>query len=190
MALLWATPPEWTAAVLRDFDAFLRDHAAAEKKASATALTLVSHYPDRTLLVESLIEVAREELDHFQQVWRLIAARGGSLGGDGSDDYVAILAKKAVRRGSDVYLLDRLLLGSVFELRGCERFGLVAGALPAGALKDFYAGLVRTEAAHRQLYLDLARTYFQPGEVEARYEELLNIEARVAAELPIRAALH
>ena len=55
MRLRLATSPAWTEAVLADFDAFLRDHAANERKASASALALVAHYPDRALLVEQLV---------------------------------------------------------------------------------------------------------------------------------------
>ena len=50
-----ASSPEWLEAVLGDFDAFLVDHAACERKASATALTLISHYPDRELLVRDML---------------------------------------------------------------------------------------------------------------------------------------
>lgn len=35
--LKYKTPFEWTVPVLEDFDAFLQDHAAAEKKASGMA---------------------------------------------------------------------------------------------------------------------------------------------------------
>src|SRR5262249_47755995 len=59
------TRPEWLLAVTNDFDAFLVDHAACERKASATALTFVAHYPDRAELVSAMIQLAREELDHF-----------------------------------------------------------------------------------------------------------------------------
>ncbi|MAA49517.1 MAG: tRNA-(ms[2]io[6]A)-hydroxylase, partial [Gammaproteobacteria bacterium] len=42
-----ASPREWITCVLADFDAFLQDHASAEKKASGMALSMVSHYPDK-----------------------------------------------------------------------------------------------------------------------------------------------
>ena len=52
--LLYQTPAAWIEAVLADFDTFLRDHASAEKKASGMAINMISHYPDRTRLVEFL----------------------------------------------------------------------------------------------------------------------------------------
>ena len=45
-----------------DFDRFLLDHAAAEKKASGMALSMVSHYPDRTRLVAAMTDLAVEEM--------------------------------------------------------------------------------------------------------------------------------
>jgi tRNA isopentenyl-2-thiomethyl-A-37 hydroxylase MiaE len=62
-----ATAPAWVAAVLGDFDAFLLDHAACERKASAAALAFVAHYPDRPELVAGRGALAREELEHFQR---------------------------------------------------------------------------------------------------------------------------
>ena len=94
------------------------------------------------------------------------------------------------RRGSDVYFLDRLLTSGIIEARGCERFGLVAEALPDGALKNFYRAITRSEARHYQLFLDLATRYFSLDTILPRLEQLLDIEASIVAELPFDAALH
>ncbi len=189
MMLRISTRPEWLVAVTSDFDAFLVDHAACERKASATALTFVSHYPDRGELVSAMIQLAREELDHFQQVYRQIAARGLLLGPDAKDFYVLKL-REHIRRGPDFYLMDRLLVAGIVEARGCERFGLVAEALPPGAVKELYRALARSEAQHHQLFVGLAHRYFERSEVGARLDSLLDAEARIVAQLPLRAALH
>jgi tRNA-(ms[2]io[6]A)-hydroxylase len=183
------TPLEWTAAVLADLDAFLIDHAANERKASAAALALVAHYPDRPELVARCIALAREELAHFEEVVKRVAERGRTLGPDVRSVYLGRLARE-YRQGSEAYFLDRLVTGAIVEARGCERFGLLAAALPDGTLKDFYRDLARTEVRHLETYLDLARTYFVPREVEERLEELLDAEARVMESLPLRAALY
>lgn len=189
MRLKAPTPPAWTAAVLADFDAFLLDHAANERKASSSAMALVAHYPDRSELVERCIALAIEELQHFGQVHAWIAQRRLVLGPDTRSAYLQRL-RKEFREGSDTYFLDRLLTAGIVEARGCERFGLVAAALPTGSLKEFYRDLARSEARHQELYIDLARAYFAEDAVEARMEELLEVEARVMAELPIRASLY
>lgn len=174
---------------MADFDAFLLDHAACERKASATGMNFVVRYPDRTEMLEPFIAFAREELEHFHEVYKLIAARGLILPADAPDPYVNGL-RGWVRTGRDERLLDRLVLGGVVEARGCERFGLVAEALPAGELKEFYAELTRSEARHMGLFHRMARLYFDDTTVRARTESLLELEARVVAELELRPALH
>jgi tRNA-(ms[2]io[6]A)-hydroxylase len=189
MLLKAATSPLWIEAVLRDFDSFLRDHASCERKASGSAMNLVSHYPDRPDLVKAMIDLALEELEHFARVYAHMAARGVTLGPDRKDPYVARLSQ-SYRKGPREYFLDRLLVGAILEARGCERFGLVASALPEGPLKDFYRDIARSEVRHQGLYQDLARRYFDEGVVETRLEDLLDAEARIIRDLPSRAALH
>jgi tRNA-(ms[2]io[6]A)-hydroxylase len=188
-----ATADPWVTAVLDGFDEFLLDHAACERKASANAISLVTHYPDRRELVRLMIELAREELHHFQQVHRLIDERGLMLTRDRKDPYLNALLKK-IRRGREDYFLDRLLIGGIAEARGCERFGLVARALEkSGAdseLTAFYANLSESEARHRDLFVDLAALYFDKDRVDSRLSEWLDDEARIVSELPISAALH
>ncbi len=183
------TDPAWVAAVMADFDAFLLDHAACERKASATGMNFVVRYPDRTKMLEPFIAFAREELEHFHQVYKLIEARGLTLPPDAPDPYVNGL-RPWVRTGRDERLLDRLVMGGVVEARGCERFGLVAKALPAGELQDFYTELTRSEARHMGLFHRMARLYFDAAEVEARTRSLLELEGRVVSGLEIRPALH
>jgi len=189
MRLRLATSPAWTEAVLADFDAFLLDHAANERKASASALALVVHYPDRARLVERLVALAIEELQHFQAVQERIAERGRILGPDVRSVYLRSLAAE-FREGSSAYFLDRLLTAAVVEARGCERFGLVAAALPDGNLKEFYRDLARSEVRHQGLYEELALEYFGEDEVRTRLGEILDAEAKVVASLPIRSALY
>ncbi len=62
--LIYQTSHSWTETVLEDFDSFLQDHAAAEKKASSMAVSMLSHYPDRVELVSAMAELAVEELSH------------------------------------------------------------------------------------------------------------------------------
>jgi tRNA-(ms[2]io[6]A)-hydroxylase len=181
------------AVVLDGFDDFLLDHAACERKASANALSLVTHYPDRKELVRLMIELAREELDHFQQVHQIIEDRGLLLTRDRKDPYLNALLKR-IRRGREDYFLDRLLIAGVVEARGCERFGLIAMAFEkSGAdsqLATFYANLRESEARHRELFIDLAELYFAKKDVDNRLSEWLDDEARIVSELPITAALH
>jgi len=183
------SPAAWLDCVLGNFDQFLLDHAAAEKKAAGMALSMLSHYPDRTRLVTAMSELAVEELVHFREVVKLIQDRQLQLRADEKDPYVNEI-RSWIRQGTDTYLLDRLLTGAVIEARGAERFSLIAEALSHGRLRSFYKSLAHSEVRHFELFLDLAREYYGTKMIEVRWQELLSAEARCLQNLPIRAALH
>ena len=183
------SPNDWLSCVMGDFDHFLLDHAAAEKKAAGMALSMLSHYPDRPRLVTEMSELAVEEMVHFREVIKIIQERNLQLAADEKDPYVNEI-RSWIRQGTDVYLLDRLLTGAVIEARGAERFGLVADALSEGKIKNFYRSLARSEARHFELFLDLASEYFPEPLITERWQELLRAESDCMKRLPIRAALH
>ena len=187
--LRYRTPAAWTEVVLADFDSFLQDHAAAEKKASGMAISMLSHYPDKVELVAAMADLAVEEMTHYREVVKWIHRRGLITAPDEKDPYV-IAFRDAIRQGRDAYLLDRLLTASIIEARGAERFGLVADALEPGPLKTFYQSIARSEERHYTLFLDLAASYLDESAIAIRWDELLDIEAGIAATLPLRAALH
>lgn len=188
--LRFATPPEWAPLAVEQLDTFLQDHAANERKVSQAALSLVVHHPDKNELVAALIDTAEEELQHFRQVWELLVKRGRGLAQDTPDPYMGQLRRSIRTRDVNEYLLDRLVLFAIVEARGCERFALIAEALPEGELQEFYLELVRSEARHHGMYLRLARTYFRESDVEARLDVLLDAEAEVMRNLPLRPHLH
>lgn len=187
--LKYPTPITWAELVVANIDAFLPDHAAAEKKASSMAMTMVAHYPDKPDLVAAMIDLALEELAHFKAVVKLMRSRGVSLVADEKDPYVNALRRHS-RQGDTVYLMDRLLIAGIVEARGAERFGLIATALPEGDLKRFYQSITRSEEAHQGLFSDLADQYFDPAEVRPRLDQLLDAEADIVRKLPLRVALH
>lgn len=189
MRLKRSTPSEWTQTILKDFDSFLLDHAACERKASATGMNLVAHYPDKKELVSAMIDFALEELEHFKQVYQKMEERGLTFRPDEKDEYVISL-QGLIRKPPEVYLLDRLLVAGIIEARGTERFNLVAKALEVGSLKDFYLELARTEAKHHGIFLRLAKLYYEEETVNDRLEELLTKEAEIVQKLPLRAAVH
>ncbi len=187
--LRYRTPAAWTETVLADFDSFLQDHAAAEKKASGMAISMLSHYPDKVELVAAMADLAVEEMTHYREVVKWIHRRGLLTAADEKDPYVIAL-RESIRRGRDEYLLDRLLTASIIEARGAERFGLVAGALDPGPLQSFYQSIARSEERHYTLFLELAHVYLDEAIIAPRWNALLDIEASIAAALPLRAALH
>jgi tRNA-(ms[2]io[6]A)-hydroxylase len=189
MRLRVKTKPEWLAVVMSDFDRFLVDHALCERKAAALAMSLAAHYPNKPDLVEAMVALAKEELDHFQQVYGLIIERNLMLLADEKDEYVNRL-RGLIRKPTDEYFLDRLLIASIIEGRGTERFELVAHALTDARLREFYMEFWRAEARHHGLFLRLAKKYYQEEVVVNRYEHFLDEEAKIIDSLPLRPAVH
>ena len=187
--LKYHTPKEWAQVALADFNAFLLDHATAEKKASGMAMSMISHYPDRKNMVKAMADLAIEELIHFKQVLKLINARGIQLGADSKDPYINQI-RKAFRNGTEVFFMDRLIVAGVIEARGYERFSLIADALPEGKDKVLYDAIAKSEEKHKNLFVELAYEYFDKAEVDQRLEEILIAEAEICSGLPIKAVLH
>jgi tRNA-(ms[2]io[6]A)-hydroxylase len=150
----------------------------------------VAKYPNRLEIIPELIDTAVEELEHFRDVYEIMVSRGLQLPPEmGKDPYVSKLLKHC-RDGRDERFMDRLLLASLVETRGAERFRLVFENLEEPNLKSFYQRLFASEAKHGEVFVKMALNYFDETPVYQRLEEMSEIEAVVLAELPIIAALH
>ena len=187
--LQYPTPSSWKESVLQNLDDFLLDHAACERKASATALSFVVKYRDRPELVSTMITVAQEELEHFAKVTDIVHQRGLQLGKDTKDPYVNALLKLA-RHSPKERLIDKLLIFGIIEGRGCERFQILSECLSDPFLQSFYCDLVRAEAKHHAAFLHLVRKEVPRQEWYPRLQSLLREEGEIVAALPIRSALH
>lgn len=185
-----ASKPGWIEAVMDDFDAFLQDHADCERKASSTAMSMVAKYPDRKEIIPELIETAVEELEHFQMVYALMEKRGVPLAHSIPEDPYIKKLFKSMHSGIMERFLDRLLLASVVETRGAERFRIVAEAQKEEELQKFYKTLWISEAKHGHIYVKMALNYFPENKVYDRLEWWHDLEAQILDELPFRPALH
>ncbi len=185
------TPDGWLAAVFADFSAFLRDHAACERKAFSTGMSLVSSYPKERALVTAMLELSREELEHFQRLHGILVARGLDLAPHEPDEYARALGSKIRRDGKDK-LCDRLLVSGIIEARSCERLKLMADALVTRdpELAPTYADLARAEARHHGLFFRLCRDQVGQTAAADRAAELLDFEAELVRTLPLRARVH
>lgn len=186
-----ASTDEWLQCVLGDFDSFLKDHADCERKASAMATSMIAKYPDREAIILPMIETAIEELEHFQQVFELMLSRGVALNLDMKEDpYIKQLTPLTHGGTAESRFLSRLLMGSIVECRGCERFRMIAEAMEDEGLKRFYKILWTSEAKHGNIFVELALRYFDKDAVYKRLHEMMDFEGQVVANLPIRPALH
>ena len=183
------TSTTWLNLVLEHFNEFLMDHAANERKAAMAAMSMVSHYPDRTPIVETMIDLALEELNHFRQVVKIINQRKLRVPPDRKDPYINRLQAQ-FKSGRENYLLDRLLCGAIVEARGSERFMMIAGALANERLAQFYLSLAKTEKKHHRVFLDLAVIFFDNEVIKKRLEEWEVIEGDIIETLPALPRLH
>lgn len=185
-----ASRSEWVDAVMQDFSAFLQDHADCERKASAMAMSFVAKYPDRKEIIPELIEIGIEELEHFQQVYQLMESKGIPLTHSiGQDPYVSELIKRC-HSGRTERFLDRLLIASVVETRGAERFRLISEAQKDPDMHRFYKILWASEAKHGHVFVKMALNYFDEKTVYDRLAWWIEQEGEVIDALEIRPALH
>lgn len=184
------TKREWVDAVLGDFNAFLKDHADCERKASAMALSFVAKYPNRVEILSELIDISIEELEHFKDVYGILESRGIQLTHEIPQDIYIKKLLQMCRDGRDERFMDRLLLASLVETRGAERFRLVYEKLEDKDLKEFYRRLWASEARHGEVFVKMALNYFEEEAVYKRLDDMKEEEGKILNELPIRAALH
>ncbi len=189
--LLSATRPAWLDQVLPHLDQLLLEQAHLGRKAAAGAVTFTFQYPDHPQLHPPLLELAHEELEHFQLTLQQLESRGLAYGLIQPSPYAARLLE-SVRGVEPQKLLDKMMCNAVIEARSCERMKLLGEALRGleTELSDFYLGLVESEARHHGLYLELARGIFSRQEVDQRLLEICRHEAAVLERAPSEPRLH
>ncbi len=181
--------PAWIEVAKNDLRRVLLDHAHCEKKAATNAISLVNRYPGRVTLVRKMIDLAREEMEHFEQVHEVIVARGYELERDPGDAYAQALHKE-VRKQEPERMLDLLLVAALIEARSCERFSLLSKHVADDELKTFYASLLASEAGHYRTFFDIAREYFPEPDVRRRLDELATREAEIILSLESDPTMH
>lgn len=177
-----STGMAWVEQALAHLDEVLIDHAHCERKAAGVALNLLCRYPSHSGLIHALPAIAREELEHFEQVNGILEERGIPLRPLAPPPYGAKL--KALARSSEPdRFLDSLLLAALIEARSHERLGLLGEHCPDRRLAAFYRGLMASEARHYGVYWLLATAEFDRTQVNDRFEQLAEAEAEILATL-------
>lgn len=179
----------WVEQAIANLDEVLLDHSHCERKAAATALNLMFRYPALDKLVRQLTAIAREELEHFEQVNQWLERRGVPLAPLNAPPYAAGL-KAQVRRAEPHRLLDSLLVSALIEARSHERLALLGEYCPDPELAKFYRALVASEARHYGVYWLLADTYCDRAALQCRLEELAVVESELLATLHPEPRVH
>jgi len=181
LGLTFRTNPEWAETALQDEVALLRDHAHLERKAALQVLTLIGQVP---WAVNDLMDVAKEEIEHFERVCKVLEGRGEPLGSDHGNPYVRLLSKATSNN-----LLDRILRMGLIEARSYERFDLLSRHAE-GELADLFGGLKDSEAGHHAFFLKVAYEKWPREEVQERWAELCRAEAEIVKGLPWGPRIH
>jgi tRNA-(ms[2]io[6]A)-hydroxylase len=187
--LLSDTSPEWIKSVLKNFSIFISDHAANERKAAATCMDFVVRYPNHHSLVATASRIAEEELSHFRDVFDMMVANGYEILSDTKDVYISHL-REHTRHTSKERLLDRLLLSSLIEMRGTERFKILANEHPDPEWKEFYRKLYFSEKGHGYAFYHEALKIFPLQEVNDRFKYLIEKESDANLKTPATGKFH
>ena len=177
LGLKLRTDPRWVNIAESNLEELLTDHAWCEQKAASNAISLVAYNSELEDLVTDLLAIAKEEVEHFQQVHELMKRRGYALGRERKDDYVNELFKFMKKDGSrNDALIDRLLFATMIEARSCERFKVLSENIKDPELATFYRDLMISEAGHYTTFLGYARKYAITVDVEKRWKEWIDFE--------------
>lgn len=185
------TDPRWANIAEENIEEILIDHAWCEQKAASNAITLITMIPEESEIVTELMAIAKEEMEHFEQVHQKLMERGYVLGQARKDDYVNDLLKgipKGLSR--EDYIMERMLFAAMIEARSCERFKTLVDNISDEELKEFYRELMISEANHYTAFLGFARKLFDPEKVNKRWEEWLEYEKSIIQSYGKKETIH
>jgi tRNA-(ms[2]io[6]A)-hydroxylase len=185
------TDPRWVNIVEKNIEEILTDHAFCEQKAASNAISIVVKHPEKSDLVTGVLEIAQEELTHFQQVHAKLLERGYVMGKERKDEYVNLLYSFQRGGGSrSQQLVDRLLFSAMIEARSCERFKVLSENINDEDLRVFYRDLMISEANHYTTFLGYAKQYANGEDVEKRWQEWLDYEGEIIAQFGKKETIH
>jgi tRNA-(ms[2]io[6]A)-hydroxylase len=191
LGLQFETSTSWAEIAEDNLEQILTDHAFAEQKASANAISIIINYSEETDLVKDMSDIAIEELEHFRMVHQLMIKRGFVLGREQHNDYAKSLQKFFPKtKDRQTALINRLLVAALIEARSCERFKVFSENMQDEELSKFYKDLMVSEANHYTLFLGYARKYMDRKTVDEKWKSLLAFEAEMMKSRGTRATVH
>ncbi len=187
LGLKLPTDPRWVNLAEKDLTEILTDHAYCEQKAATSCISLIQQYPDKQEMVKKLSPIVTEEWGHFRMVLLELEKRKLQLGYQRKDEYVNELIKFEKKGGSrEDRLLEKLLICALIEARSCERFRLLSLHMEEEEMREFYHKFMVSEAGHYRLFIDLAKHYFDEEKVKNRWQQYLEREREILAEMELR----
>ena len=176
-----ATDPRWVNIVERNIEEILVDHAFCEQKAASNAISMIVQYPHLPDLVQAMVEISKEEMEHFGMVHDKLLERGMKMGFERKDPYVndlyTYLRQSKTGSSRSGHFVNQMLFAAMIEARSCERFKILSEEINDEDLRDFYRSLMESEARHYTTFLHFARKYGNGIDVDARWQDFLKFEA-------------
>ena len=178
-----ATDPRWVNIAEKNIQEILIDHAFCEQKAASNAISIIVQYPQYPDLVDAMVEICKEEMEHFKMVHEKLKERGYKLGFERKDPYVNDLSKYLKQNKNDgsreEHFVNQMLFAAMIEARSCERFKILSEQLKDQDLKTFYRFLMESEARHYVSFLDFAKKYGGKINVNTKWNDFLVFEAEL-----------
>lgn len=191
LGLKLPTDPRWVNIVEKNIEEILTDHAYCEQKAASNAISCIIRFPEYSDVVEEMVRISREEMEHFGQVHQELLKRGLKLGRERKDEYVHDLSSFIKQGGSkEHYFVDRMLFAAMIEARSCERFKLLSEEIADEGLRKFYFNLMASEAEHYATFIGFARKYNHGIDVDQRWKECLEFEASLMVKYGKKESVH
>jgi tRNA-(ms[2]io[6]A)-hydroxylase len=194
LGLKMATDPRWVNIVEENIKEILIDHAFCEQKAASNAISMIVQYPHYPDLVAAMVEICKEELEHFEMVHKKILERGFNLGFERKDPYVKdlndYLKKNHDNSSRESYFVNQMLFAAMIEARSCERFKILSEQLSDQDLKEFYRMLMESEARHFMTFLKFAKKYSSKIDVDKRWLTFLEFEASLMTKYGKEQTMH
>ena len=185
------TDPRWVNIVEKNISEILTDHAWCEQKAASSAISILVRFPEYPELVDEMIALAKEEIEHFALVHEKIKERGFELGFEQKDPYVKDLRSFIKKGGNrEQQLVEALLMAAMIEARSCERFRILSEEIADKDLRKFYRGLMASEARHYTTFLKHAKKYATGIDVDKRWKEFLEYEGNLMKKYGRKETMH
>ena len=86
LGLKLPTDPRWVNIVEKNIEEILTDHAYCEQKAASNAISCIIRFPEYPDLVDEMVRISREEMEHFGMVHQELQKRGLKLGRERKDE--------------------------------------------------------------------------------------------------------
>ena len=194
LGLKMATDPRWVNIVEKNIEEILIDHAFCEQKAASNAISIIVQYPQYPDLVDAMVEICKEEIEHFKMVHEKLKDRGLKLGFERKDPYVNDLSKYLKKNQNDGsrqgHFVKQMLFAAMIEARSCERFKILSEQLKDPDLKTFYRLLMESEARHYITFLNFAKKYGGKIDVNQKWNDFLAFEAELMKKYGLNETIH